>query len=103
MHPKHKECHTELLAQAWLLENGYEVFENVRVEGSGELGGVRDTEVLVLDVKSHIETSLSGEQRAAGILQLAAVNGRFVLRGMEQLGEAPCANPRCGLTFIISH
>lgn len=47
-----KGAHSELIAAAWLLENGYAVFRNVSAHGPVDLVAIKDSEVTLIDVKS---------------------------------------------------
>ena len=70
---KHKGSRTELLACAWLLHNGYEVFRNVSTYGPIDIVAFKKGKILLLDVKGCRDKKhatacqLSAEQLAAGI------------------------------------
>lgn len=66
---KHKGAHSELIACAWLLSNGYEVFRNISPFGLSDVIAQKGGTILMLDVKSGC-TQLSAEQIANGILPL---------------------------------
>src|SRR6185436_18372888 len=67
---KHKGAHSELIACAWLLAQGYEVFRNVSAVGLTDVIAQKGGQILLLDVKSHDTNKLSKEQIAAGVLPL---------------------------------
>lgn len=50
----------EIRAQAWLLEQGYEVFNNVRQHGPIDLVAVKNGETLFIDVKGVMRTKRRG-------------------------------------------
>ena len=52
MHTKHKGSHSELLACAWLLNCGYEVFRNVSSHGLTDVVAMKDGKFFTFDVKS---------------------------------------------------
>ena len=52
MDQKHLGARNELLACAWLLHEGYEVFRNVSPHGPIDLVARRDGEILFIDVKT---------------------------------------------------
>ncbi len=49
---KHRGCVSELLAAAWLLGQGYEVFRNVSAHGAIDIVAIKDGEVTLIDVKT---------------------------------------------------
>lgn len=63
---KHASARSELIAAAWLLKNGYEVFKNVSAHGIIDIVAIKDGTVLLLDVKTK-NSRLSKEQAAAGV------------------------------------
>jgi hypothetical protein len=60
---KHRGAHAELIACAWLLEQGYEVFRNVSACGSADLIACKDGELLRIDVSSGRRTARMGFYR----------------------------------------
>lgn len=81
---KHKGAHSELIACAWLLAEGYEVFRNISPYGLADIIAWKDGKMLLLDVKSTV-AHLSPEQLAVGVVPLVvSASGRcrigFVLR-----------------------
>ena len=50
---KHRGARSELLACAWLLENGYECFRNVSQHGPVDVIGIRDGVISLFNVKSN--------------------------------------------------
>jgi hypothetical protein len=72
LHTGLKGAKYELLACAWLLEQGYEVFRNVALVGKGDLVIWKKGMIPVLvDVKS------GGISKVKGILTLRYKNGEF--------------------------
>lgn len=68
---KHKGAHSELIACAWLLSQGYEVFRNVSPFGITDIIAQKGARILLLDVKSGATgPSLTRTQREAGVLAL---------------------------------
>jgi hypothetical protein len=53
---KHKGAHSELVACAWLLSRGYEVFRNVSQHGKVDVIAIRDGVVMYIDVKTACTT-----------------------------------------------
>jgi Holliday junction resolvase-like predicted endonuclease len=49
---RHRGCVSELLAAAWLLEQGYSVYRNVSAHGEADLVAIRRGEILLVDVKT---------------------------------------------------
>lgn len=52
MQAKHKGAHSELIASAWLLRQGYEVFRNVSQHGRVDIIAIRNNEIIYIDVKT---------------------------------------------------
>lgn len=67
MHPKHKGAHSEMVAAAWLLSHGYEVFRNVSDRGLIDMIGRKDDVSNLFDVKSSSNSPLSEEQIKIGV------------------------------------
>ena len=76
-HRKHRGAESEMVACAWLLANGYEVFRNVSQHGDVDIVGWKDGSFHNFDVKTlgerHILTALSAAQMARGV-KIVAVN-----------------------------
>ena len=51
--PKHKGAHAQLTATLWLLEQGYDVFENCSDHGLADLVGWKDGLFSLFDVKTR--------------------------------------------------
>lgn len=71
MDKKHKGAVNELIACAWLLKEGYEVFRNVSPYGFADLIVFKDGKMLRLDVKSSSiisKTRLTQSQIDDGVL-----------------------------------
>ena len=73
MRNKHEGARSELIAIAWLLSQGYEVFRNVSPFGIVDIIAIRNTEWLKFDVKTtkpQKKIRLSMSQIENGILPL---------------------------------
>lgn len=53
MRDKHRGATSELIAAAWLLRQGYEVFRNVSQHGEADLVAIKGDEVIQIDVKTR--------------------------------------------------
>ena len=51
---KHRGARNELIACAWLLGEGYEVFRNISQHGDVDLIGMRDSQITFFDVKAAL-------------------------------------------------
>jgi hypothetical protein len=69
MHTKHKGSQSELVACAWLLQRGYEVFRNVSAHGPVDIIGLKDGVAYRFDVKTTdgTEPALTAEQQALDV------------------------------------
>jgi Holliday junction resolvase-like predicted endonuclease len=105
MQSKHRGAHSELVACAWLLERGYEVYRNISPHGLGDLVVVKDGQMLRIDVKTcaegrktRLKTWQTSQNIAAqyvfsdGKCELDLNPGHTVLRGVD------C--PNCGRHFM---
>ena len=54
MQRKHRGPYSELIASAWLLEHGYEVFKNQSDRGPMDLVAFKGGEFLLIDVKTAL-------------------------------------------------
>lgn len=54
-------AHNELIAAAWLLRNGYQVFRNIAAVGPIDLVGVKDGKTEFFDAKTAYRSESSGE------------------------------------------
>ena len=73
MDNKHRGAHSELIACAWLLGNGYEVFRNISPYGLMDIIAIKDGQMLKIDVKTknvHGDQKLTKEQIDYGIVIL---------------------------------
>ena len=52
MHKKHIGASSQLRAELWLLEQGYEVFRNVSAHGPIDIIAIKGNQILKLDVKT---------------------------------------------------
>ena len=59
---KHRGAWAELIACAWLLENGYDVFRNVSQHGEIDIIGTKDGDVTYFDVKTVYKLKQSGSR-----------------------------------------
>lgn len=76
MHQKHHGAHNELLAAAWLLGRGYEVYRNVSSHGPVDLIAFKNGELYKFDVKKctrfpRHRARLTDEQKVLGVKLLA--------------------------------
>jgi hypothetical protein len=101
---KHKGAWAELVACAWLLGRGYDVFRNVSQHGLADVVATNAHEVLRIDVKLATQTTrpvLSAEQIASGVIPLYVLSpdqcelGNPPRRDYDR--EAVCAG--CKQTF----
>lgn len=60
---KHIGSYSELIAAAWLLERGYEVFRNVSMCGPIDIVAIKGRETLLIDVKTVRPTMLISRQK----------------------------------------
>ena len=61
MQQRHTGAHNELVAIAWLLRRGYDVFRNVSFHGAVDIVAMRDGHVDLFDVKQSRRQTSSGE------------------------------------------
>ena len=87
MHKKHIGASSQLRAELWLLEQGYEVFRNVSAHGPIDIIAVKDDQILKLDVKTVRSVSpnsavrLKPDQEAQGVKALLVkADGSFEIR-----------------------
>jgi len=113
---KHRGGHSELMACAWLLSNGYEVFRNVSQHGEIDIIALRGGKVFYLDCK-YVAVATYGKTKRPllpkdrilmGILPIYVWEDGTVeidfnpspsLKDRELQGE--CAG--CGVVFIVKH
>jgi len=104
--PKHRGAATELRAVLWLLDKGYEVFRNVSQHGAIDLIAVRNSETLLLDVRTAVtnqpqwQPKASPEQTELGVKFLISTDGNFAI--VEPRPPEPpkvCARHGCGKTI----
>lgn len=69
---KHLAAHSELVACAFLLRDGFEVFRNISDRGQADLVAWKDGKLWPVDVKSGSggAARLKPEQRRAGVVSL---------------------------------
>lgn len=84
MKQKFKGAHNELIACAWLLKNGYEVFRNVSPHGLIDILAIKEGSLTKIDVKSsYVEENTgkirmqyaSNEQAEIGVRVLGVIAG----------------------------
>ena len=87
MDKKHRGALSQLQAEAWLLEQGYEVFRNVSIHGPIDIVAIKGDTILKLDVKTARSVSpnsavrLKPEQEARGVKALLVWgDGSFEIR-----------------------
>jgi hypothetical protein len=105
METKHLGSHSELLACAWLLKNGYEVFRNVSAHGAVDIIALKDGKILLLNVRSspslERKSRLSAEDIKAGVLPiLVTPNGSCAIDFEPLPKNNPVVCEICGETFI---
>lgn len=102
---KHRGAESEMIACAWLLANGYEVFRNVSQHGDVDIVGWKAGSFESFDVKTlderHILRSLSKNQMDRGV-QILAVDSvtnscRLIVAAVWE--DRLCK--RCGGTFKL--
>jgi hypothetical protein len=105
---KHSGARSELIACAFLLELGFEVYRNVSQHGLGDLVGWRDGVFTVFDVKTIGErgggrTNLSREQVEAGVRRLNVfLDGRCEIVAEVSVYAPVSLNCRvCGTGFLF--
>jgi hypothetical protein len=90
---KHLGAHSELVACAFLLREGFEVFRNISDRGQADLVAWKDGKLWPVDVKSGSggATRLTPEQRRAGVVSLCVdENGHCTFEpAQEQLRNQP--------------
>lgn len=109
MKQKHRGAHNELVAAAWLLRQGYEVFRNVSPHGSIDVIAMKDGKCEFFDVKTSERRSdgsikrpqLLLEQKGIGVKCLAVfedgtceIDQRPLFKGDRQ---SEC--PNCGTLY----
>lgn len=67
MDRKHKGAHSELIACAFLLAAGYEVFRNVSQHGSADVVAFKDGEMFKFDIKTVSGTYHDGSPVTQGL------------------------------------
>lgn len=87
---KHRGAYSELIACAWLLKEGYEVFRNVSPHGAADLVAIGNGEVLRIDVKTGGVHPLQPAQAEQGIAAIYVLpNGDCVLERQPAVMFAP--------------
>lgn len=89
MHPKHKGSLAELLACAWLLKQGYEVFRNISQHGAGDLVIWRHGETPILvDVRTlNIRVAADGKSCAVVVSKKARHPDVRFLYACPEIGD----------------
>lgn len=86
MDKKHKGAHSEMMASAYLLGLGYEVYRNVSQHGAIDLIAIGNDETLHIDVKTVTpgtkdgfarpgQSAVTPEQSSLGVVLLEVVGG----------------------------
>jgi len=104
MHPKHIGARNELLACAWLLAQGYEVFRNVSNHGIVDIVGMQGGGFTRFDVKTAGVglRRLSPEQIAANVhLLIVHSDGscQIIPPEIQPRRFTHCLGPNCGVAF----
>ena len=89
MDKKHFGSRNELIACAWLLEQGYEVFRNVSAHGLVDIIAMKDGKTYHFDVKGG-QTKLSETQVAMGVKRLTVANGMCAIDDGGRGGARLC-------------
>lgn len=96
---KHRGARNEMIACAYMLELGYEVFRNISQHGIVDLVAMKNDEVLLLDVKASHSTRdrapsrrANDEQRRRGIVWLNVFeDGRCAIsKPAPELAQKQC-------------
>lgn len=102
---KHKGAYCEMIAAAWLLKEGYEVFRNISQHGIADLVAFKDGNIFKFDVKfSEIRTRrLTNEQIDQNVKMIKVfLDGSCEIElnplGAYVRGFANCKH--CGKQFI---
>jgi hypothetical protein len=78
---KYRGNHSELLACAWLLSEGYEVFRNVSHWGPADIVGMKSGRCFLFDVKTGANAAITREQHDLGVrLIFVASDGSCKIR-----------------------
>jgi hypothetical protein len=110
MDRKHQGARSELLACAWLLAEGYEVFRNISQHGHADIIALKDGKAFYFDVKTsrmgrnNPARRLSSKQVAEGILPLVVTGAGECSIDWSPSLENPLRTPRicdqCGESFL---
>lgn len=95
---KHVGSRNELIACAWLLEQGYEVFRNVSQHGEIDIIAMRGDDILKLDIKS-------GSSLQSGEISASKISNTQFLLGVKRLIVMPdgrCVIDRESITGAMS-
>lgn len=104
---KHRGALSEMIACAWLLQQGYEVYRNISAHGLADLVAIKEGRILQIDVKTlsaGAPMGLRWQQTAVGVAVIyVRPDGSCILDTAPQakfaLGEqAPCR--QCGALFL---
>lgn len=86
--PRHLGSWSEIIASAWLLELGYEVFRNVSDKGPIDLIAIKNNEVTFVDVKS-IQVKMKVGKQTFGKARAPGATKNRLKAGQREFGIVP--------------
>jgi len=102
-----KGAASELIACAWLLERGYQVFRNVCVTGIIDVVGIKDGKTFFFDVKTRSTRPLPGDpgglsaaQIRSGVLPLFVIGSECYIEGAPTKIRETIACCECAKVFV---
>jgi hypothetical protein len=107
MDKKHRGAHSELIACAWLLAEGYEVFRNVSAHGFADIIALKDGKTFFFDVKTSsasYKPRISASQIKKGILPLHVTEAGECSIDWLPTGRAAarkCVCEKCHTEFVL--
>lgn len=104
--PSHVGAYTELIAAAWLMKQGYEVFRNLSPVGPVDLVGIKDGQTEYFDVKvsyrngddQNIHAKLNDKQKALGVKCICVFEDGTCEIDIPSSGAGACEE--CGGEFF---
>lgn len=114
MNVGNKGAYNEVIATAWLLRNGFYVFRNMSSHGPVDLIAMKDSQVVLIDVKAGImqgdkrlSSYLDEKQVTLGVKVLTVYHDGICILAEPRLsrrksisGEKDCL--RCSKTFLTT-
>lgn len=85
---RHLGSWSEIIASAWLLELGYEVFRNVSDKGPIDLIAIKNNEVTFIDVKS-IQVKMKVGRQTFGKARAPGATNKRLKAGQREFGIVP--------------